>query len=127
MSISDYDNPRLVSIGAPNSNDAAFVLVGAMGLVVYQLFNKLKFFNIVLSILAFAGIIFTWSRSAWAFVLIYFTIFVSLNKKMNSKAILFVFFLLFQSQFWQFNFLKKEQKMMTGYKQIILQVFVKDK
>jgi O-antigen ligase len=90
MSISDYNNPRLVSIGAPNSNDAAFVLLGALGLMVYQLFHRFKFIDLTLAISSLVGILFTWSRSAWIFVILYFLLIISLNKKINKSLFIFV-------------------------------------
>jgi hypothetical protein len=89
MSISDYNYPRLISIGAPNSNDAAFVLLGAFGLITYRLFNKLRISDLLLSSIALTGIFFTWSRSVWIFIIVYFAFIIGFNKKIRKSTFFF--------------------------------------
>lgn len=87
ISISDYNYPRLLSVGAPNSNDAAFVLLGALGLIVYKLFSNFKRIDFILSVTAFFGILFTWSRSVWIFLFLYFVLIIGNNSKLNKSTI----------------------------------------
>lgn len=87
--ISDPSTPRLFSIGAPNSNDAAFALLGAFGLITYQLFNRFRFSELLLTIIALVGMLLTWTRSVWLFVLLYFVLFFGLKKKLSKIALLF--------------------------------------
>lgn len=89
VSMSDFNSPRLLSIGAPNSNDAAFVLLGALGLIVYRLFNKFRFTDVLLISIAFFSVFFTWTRSVWIFLLIYLGIIVWYNKKIKKEVIVF--------------------------------------
>lgn len=79
---------RLLTIGAPNSNDAAFVLLGAMGLVAYRLFYKIKIIDLILCLVAFLGMLFTWTRSVWPFVALYFLFVIGFNKRINKFAII---------------------------------------
>jgi len=95
ISITSIANPRLISIGAPNSNDAASVLLGALGLVSYQLFNRFRIMDLVLSLIAFFGMLFTWTRSVWAFLLLYFVLVFAFNRKSNLFAVLFLGVILF--------------------------------
>lgn len=89
INISDYNTPRLLSIGAPNPNDAAFVLLGALGLVAYRLFYQVRILDLLLSIIALVGMLLTWTRSVWVFVLLYFVLVIGFNKKLNKFALLF--------------------------------------
>jgi hypothetical protein len=89
ISISDISNPRLISIGAPNSNDAAFVLLGCLGFISYRLFHRFKVSDLILSLLALSGLLFTWTRSVWLFVLLYFGIIIGFNKKISRFTLLF--------------------------------------
>lgn len=95
VSISDYNNPRLFSIGAPNSNDAAFVLLGAMGLVAYRLLNHIRIMDLILTIFTFFAMLLTWSRSVWLFLILYFVIILTLNKKIKKNVVIFIGFAIF--------------------------------
>lgn len=94
ISISDLNNPRLISFGSRNSNDAAFILLGAFGLVMHQLFTKFRIKDLILTLTAFFGMLFTWTRSVWVFVLIYLGCFFYYNKKLNAYIIMFFAFFL---------------------------------
>jgi hypothetical protein len=95
ISITSIANPRLISIGAPNSNDAASVLLGALGLIAYQLFNRFRLVDLGLSVIAFFAMLFTWTRSVWVFLLLYFVLIIGFNRKTNVFAILFFVAFLF--------------------------------
>lgn len=88
ISIPEPENPRLCSIGAPNPNDAAFVLLGALCLIIYRLYERFRPGDLLLSLTALAGILFTWTRSVWLFLLIFFLLFASIKKKLNKRMII---------------------------------------
>lgn len=88
ISIPEPDNPRLCSVGAPNPNDAAFVLLGALCLIIYRLYERFRPGDLLLSLTALAGILFTWTRSVWLFLLIFFLLFVNIKKKLNKRVII---------------------------------------
>ena len=108
LDLTSIATPRLVSIGAPNSNDAAFVLLGGLGMVVYQLFNRFRFVDLVISMVAFFGMLFTWTRSVWIFLLIYFLIIFAL-KKTNLFVVLFFGLFAFAIGIYAFQLFEKRK------------------
>jgi len=86
--ISEITSPRLLSIGTANSNDAAFALLGALGLLSYRFLSRFRVIDVILSLVALVGLLLTWTRSVWPFVFIYLALVLSLNKRINKFAIL---------------------------------------
>lgn len=100
------DLPRLVSFGSPNADDASFVLLGTLGFISFQLFNKLRFIDVLFFVINFIGIIFTWTRSVWIFLIVYFVIVLTLNKKFNR----YIFLALGLLMFFVFNYFFEDRK-----------------
>jgi hypothetical protein len=51
--------------------------------------------DLILSLVAFFGMLFTWTRSVWVFLLLYFVLVIGFNRRTNVFAILFFIVFLF--------------------------------